>query len=363
VLQDFLSVHRDAIIARTRKMVAARPWPPASTIELEYGVPLFLSQLSDTLRIEASGQAPPDLIGPAATRHGAELLGLGFSLSQVVHDYGDICQAVTALALEQRAPITTEEFHILNRCLDTAIAESVTEHGRISSESRRSEEVERLGHLAHEIRDMLSAALMALDIVKRGTVSINGSTGAVLSRSLIGIQNLVDTTLTDVRLSANQQRRERVAITALLEEIAVAARLDADHRGQQFVIEAVDPDLVVDVDPQLLASAVKNLLNNASKFAPAGGRITLRALRHDSDLRIEIEDACGGIPGGSADLFQPFGERRGKDQTGMGLGLAIARRAVRAHGGDVVVRDMPGQGCVFTIELPLASVAAAPAAM
>lgn len=153
---------------------------------------------------------------------------------------------------------------------------------------------------------------------RRGTVSINGSTGAVLSRSLIGIQNLVDTTLTDVRLSANQQRRERVAITALLEEIAVAARLDADHRGQQFVIEAVDPDLVVDVDPQLLASAVKNLLNNASKFTPAGGRITLRALRHDSDLRIEIEDACGGIPGGSADLFQPFGERRGKDQTGMG---------------------------------------------
>jgi len=197
---------------------------------------------------------------------------------------------------------------------------------------------------------------------RRGTVSINGSTGAVLSRSLIGIQNLVDTTLTDVRLSANQQRRERVAITALLEEIAVAARLDADHRGQQFVIEAVDPDLVVDVDPQLLASAVKNLLNNASKFTPAGGRITLRALRHDSDLRIEIEDACGGIPGGSADLFQPFGERRGNDQTGMGLGLAIARRAVRAHGGDVVVRDMPGQGCVFTIERPLASVAAAPAA-
>jgi len=137
------------------------------------------------------------------------------------------------------APITTEEFHILNRCLDTAIAESVTEHGRISSESRRSEEVERLGRLAHEIRDMLSAALMALDIVKRGTVSINGSTGAVLARSLIGIQNLVDTTLTDVRLSANHQRRERVAITALLDEIAVAARLDADHRGQRRSLSAV----------------------------------------------------------------------------------------------------------------------------
>ena len=362
MLQDFISVYRDAIIARTRELVAARPWPPASTLEVEYGVPLFLTQLSETLRLETAGQPSPNAIGPSATRHGAELLGLGFTLSQVVHDYGDVCQAVTSIALEQNAPITTEEFHILNRCLDTAIAESVTEHGRITTESRLSEEIERLGSLAHEIRDMLNTALIALDILKRGTVSLNGSTGAVLARSLIEIKNVVDRTLSDVRLSANVQRRERVALTTFLEEIAVAARLTTDNRSQEFVIEQIDPELFVDVDPQLLASAVNNLLNNASKYSPANGRITLRAVRHDVRIRIEIEDECGGIPQGGGDLFEPFGERRAADRTGMGLGRTIARRAVRAQGGDISVRNMPGKGCVFVIELPLAVGAAAPAA-
>ena len=59
----------------------------------------------------------------------------GFNISQVVHDYGDICQAITEVAVEQNVPITTEEFHTLNRCLDTAIAEAVTEHARITAES------------------------------------------------------------------------------------------------------------------------------------------------------------------------------------------------------------------------------------
>ena len=72
-------------------------------------------------------------------------------------------------------------------------------------------------------------------------------------------------------------------------------------------------------------------------------------------MLIETEDQCGGIPVGKGDLFQAFGERRGSDRTGLGLGLSIARRAGRAHAGDIRVRNMPGLGCVFTIEIPLAS--------
>ena len=70
-------------------------------------------------------------------------------------------------------------------------------------------------------------------------------------------------------------------------------------------------------------------------------------------MLIEVEDACGGIPESAKDLFQPFGERRGHDRTGLGLGLSIARKAVRAHGGDIHIRNMPGIGCVFAIDLPL----------
>jgi hypothetical protein len=117
-------------------------------------VPLFLTQLSETLRLESTAAPfPPDVIGATAARHGGDLMRLGFTVSQVVHDYGDICQTITALAVEERAPISVEEFQILNRCLDTAIAEAVTEHARVTAEARSTEEIERLGYAAHELRD------------------------------------------------------------------------------------------------------------------------------------------------------------------------------------------------------------------
>jgi signal transduction histidine kinase len=354
MLQDFLTVNRAAILAKTRALVSVRRWPPASTLDAEYGVPLFLSQLSETLRSETSGAPAFDVIGPSAVHHGRELMALGFTLSQVVHNYGDVCQAITELALDQRAPITTREFHILNRCLDTAIAEAVTEHARITAESRVTEEIERLGHLAHELRDRLNTAVMAFDIVRRGTVSVNGSTGTVLGRSLIGLRDLVNTTLADVRMAANQHRRERLPVTSFLNDIAIAGSLHADDRGQRFAIDPIDPALAFDVDPQLLTSAVTNVLNNAFKYTPSGGGVVLRARKAGARVLIEIEDECGGIPENKADLFEAFGERHGMDRTGLGLGLAIARRAVRAHGGDIHVDNMPGKGCVFRIEVPLA---------
>lgn len=352
MLQDFLTVHRGAIIARTGKLVAARRWPLALELDVDYGVPLFLSQLSDTLRAETSGAQTPDVIGPSAVRRGRELFELGFSLSQVVHNYGDVCQAITELALDHRAPITTQEFHILNRCLDTAIAEAVTEHARITAQSRVTEETERLGRFAHELRNMLNTAVMAFDIVRRGTVSVNGSAGTVLGRSLIGLRDLVNTTLADVRMAANQHRRERVAVTSFLNDIAIAGSLQADYRGQRFAIDPVDPALAFDVDSQLLGSAVTNVLNNAFKYTPAGAGVVLRALKDDVRVRIEIQDECGGIPDAKGDLFEPFSERRRRDRTG--LGLSIARRAVRAHGGEIRIHNMPGKGCVFSIEVPLA---------
>jgi len=83
--------------------------------------------------------------------------------------------------------------------------------------------------------------------------------------------------------------------------------------------------------------------------------VVLRARAEQGRLLIETEDECGGIPPSKGDLFQVFGDRRGSDRSGLGLGLSIARKAVRAHGGDMSVRNMPGKGCVFVIELPLAA--------
>ena len=80
----------------------------------------------------------------------------------------------------------------------------------------------------------------------------------------------------------------------------------------------------------------------------------LRALGDDERVRIEIEDECGGIPDGTVDPFKPFADRRRTHRTGLGLGLSIARKAVRLHAGEIDFRNLPGKGCVFVIEMRLA---------
>ena len=196
MLHQFITANRDRIIARTTEQVRKRPWPPVAAGEVEHGVPLFLTQLCETLRLESTG-APfaGDAIGATAARHGGELLKLGFTVSQVVHDYGDICQAITAEGTEQQVPITIEEFHTLNRCLDTAIAGAVTEHARVTAEARAADEVERLGHAAHELRDILNTALLGFQMLKRGTVAINGTTGALVGRCLMSLRQVIHRTL------------------------------------------------------------------------------------------------------------------------------------------------------------------------
>jgi signal transduction histidine kinase len=354
VLHDFVARYREDIIARTREKLGSRPAPAGVPGDLGHGVPLFLTQLSETLKHELSGtRGSPGAIGDSATVHGGELLSRGFTVSEVVHTYGDICQAVTELAVELDAPISTEEFHTLNRCLDTAIAEAVTEHARLTAQSRSTGEVERLGEVAHEIRNHLNAAMLAFDSLRRGQVAVNGSTGAVLGRSLLGLRDVLDCALADIRMTALPKHRETLQLPAFLADLAVAAALHAEYRGLTFTIAGVTPGLTITADPHLLGSAVTNLLNNAFKFTHAGGRVVLSASADDGRVYISVEDECGGIPESARDPFQAFGDRRGPDRTGLGLGLSIARKAVRSHGGDITIRNLPGTGCVFTIDLPI----------
>ena len=231
MLHEFIAMHRGDIVARASDRVRGRPWPSVSSREIEHGVPFFLTQLTETLRLEPTATPfSSDAIGSTAARHGAELLRAGFSVAQVVHDYGDICQAITEIAFEQHTPITVEEFHTLNRCLDTAIAEAVTEHTQLTAQKQFEEEAERLGQAAHELRDLLNGALLAFHALKRGTVGISGNTGAVLGRSLTSMRGLVDRTLSQVRLAAGTHRRERLSVTALVDEIAATGVLHAEYR-------------------------------------------------------------------------------------------------------------------------------------
>jgi signal transduction histidine kinase len=352
VLHEFVTAHRQELIARTRAKVAMRSAPRPSQRELETGVPLLLEQLVAALRSATPSHRDRRAIGDTATIHGGRLLQEGFTISQVVHGYGDVCQALTELAQETDAPITTEEFHTLNGCLDDAIAQAVTEYTRLREKAIDDEGTMRSGVLAHELRNCLSAASVGFELVKKGTVASGGSVSAVISRNLARMGSLIHRSLAEVRLNAGIEHRERVPVAELIEEAEVEGSLEAATRNQALTVTAVDRDVEVEVDRQTLAGAIANLLQNAFKFTLHGGHVVLRTSMTAHRVLVEVEDECGGLPPGKADeLFEAF-QQRGENRRGLGLGLFISRKGVEANHGLIRVRDVPGHGCVFTIDLP-----------
>jgi signal transduction histidine kinase len=353
MLSQFLTQHRETIIANSRGKVASRAAPRATPVELETGVPLFLDQLIATLRIQESrgGTHSDRQIGLGAARHGKALQEIGFTVAQLIHDYGDVCQAITELAIKLDAPITADEFRTLNRCLDEAMAESVSAFGRQRELSISDDETERLGFFAHELRNLLSNSMLAFEVLKTGSVGVGGSTGTVLGRNLTRMRDLIDRSLADVRLKAGIKRREPVRLAEFIEEVEVAATIEAKARGLQLTVTPVPPGVSIEVDRQILAAAVANLLQNAFKFTRPAGHVLVRTHADAERVFIAVEDECGGLVGKPEDLFALF-EQRSKDRTGLGLGLAIARQGVAANGGEITARNIAGRGCIFTVELP-----------
>jgi signal transduction histidine kinase len=355
MLHEFISSNRSELLSRTTAKGSARRPSSAPAEEPESGVSLFLTQLAETLRLEATALPfSPTAIGEGAASHGRALLAGGSTLGRVVHDYTAACQTITELAVEQGATISPEEFHTLSRCLHTAIAEAVTEYGRLKEEESARRELERRAQLAHDLRNFVQTALLSFQILETGKVPPSGSTGRVLGRSLVGIRDLTDSIVSDVCLATIAPRRERTALRGFLEEIAVAAALHARYRNVQFTVEPVDPSLAVEVDTQVLAPAVMNLLHNAFRYTHATGRVTLRARAERGRAFVDVEDECGGLGRGEAVPSGSPGGLPGGGRPGLGLGLTLARRAVAANGGEVHSRDLPGKGCVFSVELPLA---------
>ena len=359
MLYEFITLNREEIITRCRAKVATRSMPPPSDAEINHGVPLFLDQLVDMLR---SGGSTVD-IDASAGQHGHDLLLKGFTVSQVVHDYGDVCQTVTDLALDANAPISTEDFRTLNRCLDEAIASAVTRYTRESqqslSEDAADRDNERLGFLVHELRNLVNTAVVAFEVLKSGNVAVGGSTAAVLNRSLIGLRDLIARTIEEVRSSKAINVRKRILVSEFIEEIGAASALEANVRGLKLVVAPVQEDLAVDVDRQILAAVVGNLVQNAFKFTRPQSTVTLRVRASADRVVIEVQDECGGLPGeaGEKELVASF-EQRGADRSGLGIGLTFSRWGAEANAGRLYARNLPGTGCIFTVDLPRSTVPA-----
>ena len=179
-----------------------------TTEQLVHGIPVFLDQLIETLKVEQSSQALNNSlkvrnargevashVGATAALHGRDLFLNGFTIEQVVRDYGDVCQAVTKLAVESGASISVEEFRTFNQCLDSAMAGAVTEYAKHAPAlNEPSFQSLNLGH-AEQLAQLgvhLNTAMLAMEAIKTGTVSVGGATAAVLTHNLTAMRNIID---------------------------------------------------------------------------------------------------------------------------------------------------------------------------
>lgn len=370
MMHDFLSNNYDELTARCREKVAQRPARKATAEQLYNGVPMFLNQLIQTLLLEQtstpmdsreisgpSGGGAVSVMGVTAATHGRDLLRLGFTVDQVVHDYGDLCQAITDLAHERDAPFLVDEFRTLNRCLDNAIADAVTEfsYQRDSAISDRQLAAEntRFGFFAHELRNHLGTATLAFVAAKTGNLNLSGATGTVLERSLHGLRDLITKTLEEVRTTSESSVQPQLfSVADFIAEVKIAAELTAASYECNLLVTDVDSNLAIKGHRELLFSALANLLQNAFKFTQPETTVTLKAYGLADRILVDVIDHCGGLPAGAVEkMFSPY-TQIGNDRTGVGLGLSIARHGVESCEGLLSVEDRPGIGCVFTISLP-----------
>jgi len=215
MLHEFLTSNREELIARCREKAAKRFDFADVPNAFDQGIPLFLDQLCDSLREGAASPTfaaaepektpAPTVIGRAAAVHGAELLRQGYTVEQVVHDYGDVCQAVTEMAIERKEPVATKEFRILNRSLDNAIADAVTayEKGRQTAIDKTAEGLtERLNSFSDEQIQLLDTAIQSFTALQTGKLGLTGATAAAHLHSLHALRALALVSLSAVRLES-----------------------------------------------------------------------------------------------------------------------------------------------------------------
>jgi signal transduction histidine kinase len=331
---------------KIRATVADASLPRAELLD---HIPAFVDELTQALYPDALPLPPGS---PTAAEHGEQRLRLGFNVSEVVREYGALHACILDLAGEAGVTLTPQEQGVVQEWISTGVADAVGEYVRQRDLEFQRQASEHLGFIAHEVRNPLGGARLALDRLRREAVSPSRALD-MMDRNLRRASDLIDNVLNQASLQMGLVPRPMpVELASFLAEIADEAGAEADTKSIQLSVHA-PPGLVIQADPRLLRSAVSNLLHNALKFTPPSSKVTMTAAAVEGRVRVEVADGCGGLPPGKVDeLFMPL-VQRGADRRGFGLGLAIALQAAEAHHGTIRVEDRPGLGCAFIIDLPL----------
>jgi len=347
-LTELLASGRARILRRwTERIQGEHAQSEMSRVGLWDDLPNILDDLVTALSAD-EGRSPVSQLphgNPVSVSHGTQGLRIGFTIEEVVRKYGILVDILLDELAATGGGHDTREWQLAMHC----IVERSASDARRRDEELRRQTARHVAFIAHELRNSLGTVGSA--IVALRLVPTDESLHGVLDRNLRRLRELVDDVLTAGRMASHVDlQRERLDLAALLCEAVEDARAAGESRTVKISLEA-DTVLQVEGDRRLLLSAIGNLLGNAVKFSHPGATVRVRARREGSATIVEVQDECGGVPAENIEkLFEPL-VQRGEDRNGFGLGLAIVRQAMSAHGGRVSVRNEPGEGCTFVIAL------------
>ena len=212
---------------------------------------------------------------------------------------------------------------------------------------------ERLGFLAHELRNLINTAILAFEVLKTGNVGVAGSTGAVLHRSLMGLRALIGRSLAEVRLTQGVQNLEQFLVAGFIDELAPAATMEANARGITLHASMpVEDGVAIEADRQVLAAVVGNLLQNAFKFTRPRTTVTLSVGASAERVLIEIQDECGGLPAGTSTSCSARSSSAAPIAPASAWASPSADGASKRTTAGSIRATCPERGCVFTVDLP-----------
>jgi signal transduction histidine kinase len=233
------------------------------------------------------------------------------------------------------------------------------------SEQRRLEAVRRdfVANVSHELKTPITAVRAHLENLLDGVEQPNPETLQVMLAQSERLGRLVEQLLDLSKLESGEVplRREGVPLGPVVREVISEIDVARADRGVAVQSDVPDDLPTVDADRERLHQVLFNLVDNAIRFTPAGGEVRIEAHRHDGSVEVSVADTGVGIPAEALPrLFERFyrvDSARARGDGGTGIGLAIARSVVEAHGGTISAESEPGHGSTFTFDLPVAEAA------
>ncbi len=348
LLHEFMNTYRSEILNEC----TARLTASGDTEILTQYLAEFFDETLHAVRRDAGirdSRSPLPATSDAAARFGADRQKAGLPVTKIPVMFAAISQSVGKLGEQYDLMISAEEYKRLNACLDAGVATSIENYSRADKTRESTLITEQVGFITHELRNALGNASLAFKLLRANGLDTNGRTADVLGRNLIKMESLIGQSQARAQLDAGVAPvLAPVHLASILWNIEAAAIPD---KNISLALQ-VEPSLIVEADEMLLSSAVTNLVHNAVKFSRPGATVQLRARGEEALAVIEVEDECGGLATENIQkMFEPYVKRRAGNQTGSGLGLSIAKRAVQAMNGELDVENKPGHGCVFSIRL------------